>query len=190
MDDFVDFYQILGVEPTATLAQIRSSYMKKALEVHPDKNPSPDAKVKFQELAEAYEVLSNPSKRKSYDYEYNNPSMRTHYKRTQTNTSDSQSQKNANNVFGDVFEELLRPEVAKHTSIWRNVGAVSGGALGFIMANIPGAIAGAFAGASVGTIRDRKGKAVMEVFQDLPYSDRIKILAAISAKVLLSNVSV
>lgn len=43
-------------------------------------------------------------------------------------------------MFGDVFEELLRPEVERVVPIWRWVGAASGAALGFIAGNLPGAV--------------------------------------------------
>eukprot|EP00033_Pygsuia_biforma_P002401 GCRY01002659.1.p1 GENE.GCRY01002659.1~~GCRY01002659.1.p1 ORF type:complete len:342 (-),score=35.24 GCRY01002659.1:238-1263(-) len=62
-----DFYKILGISKDATDAQIKTAYKKLALKYHPDRNKAEDAKEKFQEVAEAYEVLSNPEKRKLYD---------------------------------------------------------------------------------------------------------------------------
>jgi len=63
-----DFYEILGVSKSATAAEIKKAYRKKALEYHPDKNPG-DAKAEemFKKAAEAYEVLSNPDKKARYD---------------------------------------------------------------------------------------------------------------------------
>lgn len=55
------------------------------------------------------------------------------------------------------------------------LGGISGAALGFIMANVPGMLAGAVAGNRLGSIRDTKGKSVYEVFQQLPASDRAKV---------------
>jgi len=62
-----DFYDILGVSKTATAAEIKSAYRKLALQWHPDRNKSKEAESKFKEINEAYEVLSDPSKKSKYD---------------------------------------------------------------------------------------------------------------------------
>lgn len=62
-----DYYDILGVGKTASADEIKKAYRKKALEYHPDRNKSQDAESKFKELNEAYEVLSNPQKKQTYD---------------------------------------------------------------------------------------------------------------------------
>ena len=63
-----DYYEVLGVAKTASADEIKSAYRKLAMKWHPDRNPgNPEAKDKFQEASEAYEVLSNPEKRQRYD---------------------------------------------------------------------------------------------------------------------------
>lgn len=68
MADKKDYYEVLGVAKDATADQIKSAYRKLAMKYHPDRNPdNPEAKEKFTEISEAYEVLSNPEKRQRYD---------------------------------------------------------------------------------------------------------------------------
>ncbi|KAK3900679.1 X-domain of DnaJ-containing-domain-containing protein [Staphylotrichum tortipilum] len=62
------YYDVLGVKPTATELEIKKAYRKLAIVHHPDKNPNdPSAHAKFQEIGEAYQVLSNDDLRKAYD---------------------------------------------------------------------------------------------------------------------------
>ena len=63
-----DYYEVLGVEKTATADEIKKAYRKKAMQYHPDRNPGDkEAEEKFKEAAEAYDVLSNPDKKARYD---------------------------------------------------------------------------------------------------------------------------
>lgn len=62
-----DYYDVLGVNRTATRDEIKHAYRQLALQYHPDKNKDPGAAEKFRELAEAYAVLSDDTKRKEYD---------------------------------------------------------------------------------------------------------------------------
>ncbi len=62
-----DHYRIIGLPPTATLAEFKTAYRKRAAALHPDRNPSETAHAQFQELQEAYEVLADTDKRRAYD---------------------------------------------------------------------------------------------------------------------------
>ena len=63
-----DYYEVLGLERSASESDIKSAYRKMAVKFHPDKNPDdPQAEERFKEAAEAYGVLSNPDKRARYD---------------------------------------------------------------------------------------------------------------------------
>ena len=62
-----DYYQILQIEPRATLAEIKQAFRRLALIHHPDKNPNDKyAEVQFKEIKEAYEVLTNPVRKENY----------------------------------------------------------------------------------------------------------------------------
>lgn len=116
--------------------------------------------------------------------------------------SSADREQRASDQFGSVFEEMLREEglaseddggdgngrTRPTSRFWSVVGGLSGGALGFIVANAPGAFAGAVAGNRLGAVRDAKGKSVYEVFLDLPQSDRARLLSELAAKVFQSTV--
>ena len=66
--DFIDYYEILGIKKTATDKEIKNAYRKLARRYHPDVNPdNKEAELKFKQVNEANEVLSNPENRKKYD---------------------------------------------------------------------------------------------------------------------------
>lgn len=62
-----DYYEILGVNKSASIDQIKRSYRDLALKYHPDRNKNSGAEEKFKEINEAYAVLSDPQKRSQYD---------------------------------------------------------------------------------------------------------------------------
>ncbi|CDO72368.1 hypothetical protein BN946_scf184977.g66 [Trametes cinnabarina] len=211
MSAFPDYYKLLGVSQIATVEEIRTAYKKESLRTHPDRlvNASPEEKQaateRFQAVADAYFVLSDPTRRKEYDilYATRRPQERTDAPNASANffstfanmfggSSGPQSgtapqpaeRPDAEHVFADVFEELLRPEVERHLPWWTWLGAVCGAGIGFIIANIPGLMVGMYAGNRLGAIRDAKGKSVAAVFSQLGGSQKAEILRALAAKVL------
>src|SRR5688572_11688211 len=63
-----DYYEVLGINKDASDEDIKKAYRKLAMKYHPDRNPDgKDAEDKFKEAKEAYEMLSEPEKRRAYD---------------------------------------------------------------------------------------------------------------------------
>jgi len=60
-------YEVLGIQSDASESVIKKAYRELSFKNHPDRNPSPEASVRMQEINEAYEVLSDAQKRKQYD---------------------------------------------------------------------------------------------------------------------------
>ncbi|PWN19774.1 DnaJ-domain-containing protein [Microstroma glucosiphilum] len=180
-----DYYAVLGVSPTATPSEVREAYKRQSLQCHPDRFPNvPEAEkqrltTKFQSLADAYYVLSNAERREEYDGLRGSQGFHAFGE-----GEEEKEQRSTAGTFNDVFAELLRPEVQRVVPIWKWVGSASGAGLGFILANIPGAIGGAVVGNRIGAIRDAKGKSVGAVFMNLSAGDRAAVLKALAVKVL------
>lgn len=99
MDSERDYYEILGVEKSASPEEIKKAFRKKALQHHPDRNPGDaEAEKKFKEAAEAYEVLSTPESRQRYD-QFGRAGLKGTAARGFTNFEDIFS------AFGDIFAE-------------------------------------------------------------------------------------
>src|SRR5918999_2710394 len=62
-----DYYKTLGVDKKASADEIKKAYRKLARKYHPDTNKEPAAEERFKQISEAYDVLSDPEKRKKYD---------------------------------------------------------------------------------------------------------------------------
>jgi len=168
---------------------------------------------KFQKINDAYYTLSDPSRRRDYDTARQYSSFSTADPDEEEIPSGSGTQQpkssfpwsafgfggrtnnehpeaKSNEQFGDVFEEMLREEgmaegenATPTGKFWSLVGGVSGGAMGFIVANFAGAVAGAVAGNRLGAVRDARGKSVYSVFNELPQSQKAQLLSQLAAKV-------
>ncbi|KAF5337283.1 hypothetical protein D9611_003305 [Ephemerocybe angulata] len=204
---FPDYYKILNLPNRATQDEVKQAYRKESLKTHPDRlvNATPAEKraatEKFQAVADAYYVLSDPKRRREYDALYGTRRDRSD---DPTSSSNFFSQfagmfagagagaANANGPAAPgaqpdaegVFADLLRPEVNRVLPWWSWVGTVSGAGIGFIVANLPGAVAGAVAGNRLGAIRDAKGKSVAAVFSTLGGQQKADILRMLAMKVL------
>ncbi|KAK7064011.1 DnaJ-domain-containing protein [Favolaschia claudopus] len=212
MSRFPDYYKLLNVTKSATQDEIRTAYKKESLRTHPDRiaNATPAEKKKaterFQAVADAYYVLSDTTRRKEYDALYTSrKSERSEDPGASTNfftqfagmfggggagappTAADAERPDADGVFADAFEELLRPEVQRHAPWWAYLGAVCGAGVGFIIANFPGLMLGAVAGNRLGSVRDAKGKSVAAVFSELGGNQKAEILRALAMKVLGST---
>jgi len=150
---------------------------------------------KFQQINDAYYTLSDPTRRRDYDSARSYHGFPSAGEDSDPDTEEiprtekpsggfpwssfgfgakdkTEEERFSNEQFGGIFEEMLREEglaegkEAKPTGkFWSMVGGLSGGAMGFIVANFPGAIAGAVAGNRLGAVRDARGKSVYSVFQ-------------------------
>jgi len=109
---FVDYYQILGLDKTASEKDIKNAYRKLARKYHPDLNPDDkEAQKKFQELNEANEVLSDAEKRKKYDQYGKDWQHGEEYQRAQQSRSRSQQgygySGDDGGGFSDFFESMF-----------------------------------------------------------------------------------
>ena len=162
----MNYYDLLQIQKTASYDEIRKAYIKQSLVWHPDRNTDPAAKDKFQQMAQAYYVLSDPLRRKEYDIS----------ETFKTDKVDPIS------VFTSVFDDLLIPEVENPIWFYQPLGALAGIFLGFILLNIPGAVIGYYFGSKMGKVRDMKGTCVYDAFQKLPIEKRTSILTDLAKK--------
>lgn len=103
-----DYYEILGVQKTASPDEIKSAYRKLARQYHPDVSTEPKevAEEKFKEISEAYEVLSDAEKRKMYD-QYGHAGVNGQFGEGGFTWSDFTHQDDISDIFGDLFGSIF-----------------------------------------------------------------------------------
>jgi len=102
-----DYYEILGVEKSADEATIKKAYRKLAMQYHPDKNPdNKEAEEKFKEASEAYEVLSDASKRQIYD-QYGHAGIENQFGGGGFSWENFTHFNDLNDIFGDGFSSIF-----------------------------------------------------------------------------------
>ncbi|RKF73801.1 putative J domain-containing protein C63.13 [Golovinomyces cichoracearum] len=168
---------------------------------------------KFQIVNDAYYTLSDPRRRSEYDstrryFDFKSSASTASSSRggnekqppenfpwssfgfSSKAKTEEEKRRFESEQFGDIFEEMLRDENLSEQNdkpkgwLWSVIGTLSGAAMGFIMANLPGLVTGAVAGNRLGAIRDVKGKSLYEAFQELPAADKTKLLSELATKIL------
>ncbi|MGF1534706.1 MAG: DnaJ C-terminal domain-containing protein [Bernardetiaceae bacterium] len=109
---YKDYYQILGIKRGAGAEEIKKAYRDLAKKYHPDRNPnSPTAEQRFKDITEAYEVLSDPEKRRKYDL------LGKNWQQFDRNTAG-----NAADVFRDVeFKDIFEEGVKGASDFFKNI---------------------------------------------------------------------
>ncbi|MBR9914521.1 MAG: J domain-containing protein [Algicola sp.] len=113
---FIDYYNILGIDKNASVTDIKKAYRKLARKYHPDLNPNDkEAELKFKQVNEANEVLSNPENRKKYDtygenWQHSDAYEQAKQQQQQQRQSQQQYQQSAgfeDGDYSDFFESMF-----------------------------------------------------------------------------------
>lgn len=153
------YYELLGVDATASEEEITKGYRQEALKHHPDRVPIQkklEATQRFQKISEAYETLSNPERKREYD-----ACLRSGKKFTPHNNTEEDAETRFNEEFADLMKETMeeiRLQAAEGdrtapTITWGLMGGIAGGVLGsifFAPAIIPLVVVGGLGGSVKG----------------------------------------
>ncbi|RKP24784.1 DnaJ domain-containing protein [Syncephalis pseudoplumigaleata] len=170
---FPDYYAVLQLAESASVHDIQQAYQRQAILYHPDNRSATDTLdeeervQRFQQLADAYYILKDTDRRRAYD---SARKRGKHPERWRNAHADAEA------MFAEAYDALMRPAVEKPGYRWRVLGTGSGAALGYIIANIPGAVMGTYIGSKLGKIRDMKEKSVYAVFKELEEHHRQAII--------------
>ncbi|WP_299458290.1 WG repeat-containing protein [uncultured Microscilla sp.] len=118
-----DYYQRLGVKPTANFDEIKKAYRQLSKKYHPDMHGGTHtyAEDVFKEIQEAYHTLADDSRRAAYDYQlevYRNPPKRTVYK----NTQGQHTYQAPHNYYRNSSVEVSKADILKSTTVWVALG--------------------------------------------------------------------
>ena len=105
-----DYYEILGVDRNVSAPELKKAFKRLAIKYHPDKNPGDkEAETKFKEAAEAYEVLSDQSKRQTYD-QFGHQGVNSNFGQSGFQNVDINDIFNnifGDEIFGDIFGDIF-----------------------------------------------------------------------------------
>ena len=125
MADKRDYYDVLGVSKDASEKEIKSAFRKKAKQFHPDLNKdNPEAEAKFKEAQEAYETLSDESKRRMYD-QYGHAGVGNGGAGAGFNGFGGAGFNGADFDFGDIFDSIFGGSGGSFSSGFSNFGSSS-----------------------------------------------------------------
>ena len=148
------YYEILEVNPYADPSTIRTAYLRLSLKHHPDKNPGneKEAKAKFIEIGRAYETLSDPQKRATYDQGLKTGGFRSFMPNF---TTPGSYQK-----YSDAYDQTRNEKYRAAVGVAATVGSVVGWAVGRRIGGGCGTIKGALGGIAGGMVGSSLGAEV------------------------------
>ncbi|KAF7378513.1 hypothetical protein MSAN_00278900 [Mycena sanguinolenta] len=184
MARFPNHYEVLSIRESATEAQIRKAYQREALRTHPDRTANASARDKrraekrFQAVADAYYVLSDPTWRRDYQERLarSRKVLKRFFRmfRCGSGGIDDRFIADADHIFAEVFAEKLN---ARHRGRASWVLFAGNAGLGYIVADTEGASVGAMLGSALDRQRDAR------VFEDLEANQKAEILRALARQI-------